>query len=169
MIEAARPRALRQLGIDADALVRATPGLVWMSITGHGVGRGVAADDVAEAAQWIGFGDDTAVAGGLSAAMREASDTIGFVGDAIGDPLSGIFAARAMAERLASGVGGRMILSMSGVVAEALASERNRDGAALNHSLRQWAAASGLPFPAVARRAASPAAALGADNGCWLR
>ncbi|MFD2430112.1 CoA transferase [Sphingobium scionense] len=55
VIAAARPRALAQLGIDADALVRDVPGLVWVTITGHG------ADG--DAAHWIGFGDDCSVAG----------------------------------------------------------------------------------------------------------
>jgi hypothetical protein len=36
VIEASRPRALEQLGIDADRIARNTPGLVWISITAHG-------------------------------------------------------------------------------------------------------------------------------------
>src|ERR1700738_4439365 len=35
VIEAARPRALEQFGIDAAQIVRRTPGLVWVTITGH--------------------------------------------------------------------------------------------------------------------------------------
>jgi crotonobetainyl-CoA:carnitine CoA-transferase CaiB-like acyl-CoA transferase len=112
VIEAARPRALLQLGIDAHALVAEIPGLVWVTITGHGI--------VGDAANWIGFGDDTGVAGGLSAAQYRATGKIGLVGDAIGDPLTGIYAARMALEQRACGVGTRLALSMSGVVAKAL-------------------------------------------------
>jgi hypothetical protein len=157
VIEAARPRALLQLGIDADGLVREVPGLVWVTITGHGA--------AGEAANWIGFGDDTAVAGGLSAALRYATGEIGFVGDAIGDPLTGIFAAETTAGALASGQGARHIVSMSGVVAEAIAGE---DPAALHRDLAGWAAHEGQPFPAVSTRPSGPAAALGADNARLL-
>lgn len=160
VIEASRPRALLQLGIDADAIVAATPGLVWLTITGHG-GTG-------EAANWIGFGDDTAVAGGLSAALEQASGKIGFVGDAVGDPLAGIVAARTIAERLTQGVAVRAVLSMSGIVATALAEERANDEPALTSDLQRWASALGQPFPAVPRRASTIARPLGADNGRWL-
>lgn len=112
VIEAARPRALLQLGINADALVAEIPGLVWITITGHGV--------TGEATNWIGFGDDTGVAGGLSAAQYRATGKIGFVGDAIGDPLTGIYAARMALEQRHRGIGARLALSMSGVVAKAL-------------------------------------------------
>jgi CoA-transferase family III len=137
VIESSRPRALLQLGIDADALVAEVPGLVWISITGHGV-RG-------DSANRIGFGDDCGVAGGLTAALREASGKTGFVGDAIADPLTGIVAARLAWDRWASGVGGRITLSMSGIVAAALAEEQARDGAGLIQELRAWAAAEGQP------------------------
>ena len=157
VIEAARPRALLQLGIDADALVRAVPGLVWVTITGHGA--------EGEAANWIGFGDDTAVAGGLSAALRKATGQIGFVGDAIGDPLTGIYAAKLVAAVLATGQGARHIVSMSGVVAEAIAGE---DRAALHRDLAAWAENKGQPLPTVAARQSGPVAKLGAENARLL-
>jgi hypothetical protein len=138
VIEASRPRALRQLGIDADALVEHVPGLVWLTITGHGV-RG-------EAANWIGFGDDAAVAGGLSAALRTATGKIGFVGDAIADPLTGIFAAHEARARLATGLGGRIVLSMSAIAAQALDETEGADPAGLTRDLEGWAAAEGLPI-----------------------
>lgn len=128
VIEAARPRALLQLGIDAEAMVRTHPGLVWVTLTGHGL-RG-------EAAQWIGFGDDAAIAGGLGRALRDATGTVGFVGDAIADPLSGIVAAATAAKALQAGHGGRWSVAMSGVVAEALAES---DPAALAAELQDWA------------------------------
>lgn len=160
VVEASRPRALAQLGIDAAALVREVPGLVWITITGHGV--------VGDAANWIGFGDDCSVAGGLSAALRDATGAIGFAGDACADPLTGIHAARMAIARCRSGQGGRLVLSMSGVVAAALAAERLRDAVALAESLGNWAEAVGRPFPAVAPRAAGHAAAFGEDNDLWI-
>lgn len=153
VIEAARPRALVQLGIDADALVREVAGLVWVTITGHGA--------AGEAANWIGFGDDTAVAGGLSAVLREATGQVGFAGDAIGDPLTGIFAANLAAAALATGHGARHIVSMSGVIAQAIAEE---DSVKLRGALTEWAAHIGVPFPKVTARESDPVAAFGADN-----
>ena len=138
VIEASRPRALLQLGLDADALVAEAPGLVWMTITGHGV-RG-------DCANRIGFGDDCGVAGGLSAALRHATGQGGFVGDAIADPLTGINTARIAWDQYASGNGARIIISMSGVVAAALAEENQRDHIALVQDLRAWAAVHGQRF-----------------------
>lgn len=160
VIDAARPRALLQLGIDADALVREVPGLVWVTITGHGI--------AGDAAQWTGFGDDCSVAGGLSAALFAATGTIGFGGDACADPLTGILAARAALEQRQRGTGARLILSMSAVVAEALKVERNTYANALDRTLQRWAAGHGQPFPALAARPTGPVAALGADNAAWL-
>jgi CoA-transferase family III len=139
VIEAARPRALLQLGIDADQLVADVTGLVWVTITGHG-GAG-------DAANWIGFGDDCGVAGGLSKALSQATGQIGFVGDAIADPLTGIAAARLALEQRRRGTGARLMLSMSGIVATALRAEQARDPGALDQSLKQWATARGMPFP----------------------
>lgn len=138
VIEAARPRALRQLGIDAGALVREVPGLAWVTITGHGV--------AGDAAGWVGFGDDAGVAGGLSRALWEATGSIAFVGDAIADPLTGLAAAGEAARMIGDGTGGRVILSMSGIVALALEESRSRDAAALARDLERWAAAVGKSF-----------------------
>jgi hypothetical protein len=160
VIEAARPRALRQLGIDADALVRAVPGLVWMTITGHGA--------TGDACDWIGFGDDASVAGGLSDALRTASGRIGFGGDACADPLTGIHAARLALERVRDGRAARMILSMSAIVAMALDSERQRDEKALMADLQAWGAAQREAFPATDVRPAGRVAAMGQDNAAWL-
>ena len=156
VIEAARPRALEQLGIHADAIVAATPGLTWVTITGHGA--------QGEAASWVGFGDDCGVAAGLCAALRAASGCPGFVGDAIADPLTGIRAAAIAWHGWASGKGGRFGLSMRGVTAEALAAARLADAPALDRALVAWAHAAGSPFPAVRRRETGRVSAWGADN-----
>ncbi|MCU1368244.1 MAG: hypothetical protein JWN39_3883, partial [Ilumatobacteraceae bacterium] len=76
VIEASRPRALRQLGVDATALDGPR---IWLSITAHG--------SIGMAAERIGFGDDAAIAGGLA-----THDELGpcFCADAIADPLTGL-------------------------------------------------------------------------------
>lgn len=160
VMAAARPRALAQLGIDADSLVREVPGLVWVTITGHGA--------EGDAAHWIGFGDDCSVAGGLSAALRRASGRIGFGGDACADPLTGIHAAHRALAQWHEGMGAHLMLSMSAVVAEAIGWERARDAAGVTTTLQRWAEAEGLAFPAVAARTTGPVAALGQDNEAWL-
>ena len=161
VIEAARPRALLQLGIDADALVSAKPGLTWITITGHGA--------QGEPANWIGFGDDCGVAGGLTHALEQATGASGFVGDAIADPLTGITAARCAWAAHSSGQGGRIGLSMSAIVAQALADERAHAPGDLETDLAHWASIAGKPCPAVERHAIQSAPrALGADNARWL-
>lgn len=138
VIEAARPRALLQLGIDAEALVRSQPGLTWVSITGHGA--------KAEAAEWIAFGDDAGVSGGLSREMQSASGAVGFVGDAIADPLTGIVAADAALRQHLSGFAARITLSMRDLVAEAIAAEKSLAPGRWQELLRGWSAMRGLQF-----------------------
>ena len=82
VIEGSRPRAMQQLGIDAEQIVREAQPRVWLSITGYGR-SGVAG-------QRVGFGDDCAMAGGLA---DETSGGPQFLGDAIADPISGLVAA----------------------------------------------------------------------------
>jgi len=160
VIEAARPRALAQLGVEVAQIVRATPGLVWITITGHGAdGR---------EADWIGFGDDCGVSGGLSAALRAASGRTGFVGDAIGDPLTGIFAALLAWERWQVGGGGRFAVAMSRVVAECLASARAKDPVALTSSLQAWSAGAGTAFPSVPRRPTGHMPTFGENTWSYL-
>ncbi len=93
VVEASRPRALEQLGVIADELMRDEGGPnVWISITGHGRDG--------DAAQRVAFGDDAAVAGGLV-----VYDELGpcFCADAIADPLSGMVAAAATIDLLQRG------------------------------------------------------------------
>ncbi|GGB99087.1 CoA transferase [Novosphingobium endophyticum] len=145
VIESSRPRALRHLGIDADVLVREVPGLVWLSVTGHGA--------TGEPANWVGIGNDCAVAGGLSRALVEITGEIGFVGDAIADPLTGIIGAREALRAYRSGEAQRIGLSMSAIVATALAEERAFDPGLLEAELRAWGEATGKRFPCIPRRA----------------
>lgn len=144
VIESSRPRALRHLGIDGDALVGEVPGLVWLSVTGHGA--------TGEAANWVGIGNDCAVAGGMARALADATGEIGFVGDAIADPLTGITGAHEALRAYESGEAQRIGLSMSAIVAMALAEERAFNAALLERELRAWGEATGKSFPRVGRR-----------------
>lgn len=161
VLESSRPRALRHLGIDADQLVREVPGLVWLSITGHGA--------TGEPANWVGVGNDCAVAGGLSRALADATGEIGYVGDALADPLTGITAALEGWRAYAPGKAVRLGFAMSAIAARALAEERAFDRAALDAELRAWGAAVGKLFPRVPYRGGlAPVRELGADTEKWF-
>lgn len=103
VIEGSRPRALQQMGIEAQAF----PGRVWLSITAYGHDQPMR----------VGFGDDAAVAGGLV-----AWDDYGpvFAADAAADPITGLFGAVAVLDRLVAG--GRWLVDLSLAHAAALVS-----------------------------------------------
>ena len=93
VITACRARALAGLGLDPIALTRRSPGLTWVGISAY-----------VRTGPWnnrIGYGDDTAVAGGL---VRRGH-TPAFIGDAIADPITGLYAAVAALRVAASGGG----------------------------------------------------------------
>ncbi|MFI6338961.1 CoA transferase [Streptomyces sp. NPDC050535] len=104
VIEASRPRALRRLGVHAERFLTARPGRVWVSVTGYG------RDD-----DRVAFGDDAAVAGGLTG--LDASGGPVFLGDALADPVTGLFAAHAAARSLARGGGELLCVSMAACAA----------------------------------------------------
>lgn len=103
VIEASRPRALRQLGLAPEQL-RHRAGKVWVSLTGYGRDMPTLA----------AFGDDAAVAGGL-VGWHEGEPV--FCADAVADPLTGVSAALAVAGSVASGGGHLLDLSMRDVAA----------------------------------------------------
>jgi hypothetical protein len=105
VIEGSRPRALEQMGIDVCEVVAAGP-RVWLSITGHG--------RTEPERNWIGFGDDAAVAGGLVTWTNGKPD---FYADAVADPLTGMTAAAAITTALE--LGGRWLIdcNLAGVAA----------------------------------------------------
>ena len=122
VIDASRPRALAQLGLDVDRLLATGP-RVWVSITGHGC--------TGEDGNRIAFGDDAAVAGGL--VVHDESGP-SFCADAVADPIAGITAAAAALEcvgrdgrwhldvgmaQLAAHLSGETLAVPSGVVATA--------------------------------------------------
>jgi len=109
VIEASRPRALAQMGIDAGALVKSTPGRVWVSITGYGRGE--------PESHWVAWGDDAAVAAG---AFGGSADAPVFCGDALADPLTGLHAAVAALAFWQGGESVLLDLSLREVTAHAL-------------------------------------------------
>jgi hypothetical protein len=96
VMEASRPRALAQMGIHAEALVKSAPGRIWVSITGYGRGE--------PESRWVAWGDDAAVAAG---AFGGTLDAPVFCGDALADPLTGLHAGLAA---LAFWQGGESVL-----------------------------------------------------------
>lgn len=105
VIEGSRPRALQQLGIEASSVARRGP-RIWASITGHG-------RDEAHAHR-IGFGDDTAAAGGL---VGRVGGEPRFIADAVADPIAGLAVAATVVQL--AGAGGRWLVDapLAGVAA----------------------------------------------------
>jgi hypothetical protein len=130
VIESSRPVALAHRGFGPR------DGQVWLRVTGHG------ADG--ERANWVAFGDDAAVSGGLVGGPD--SEPV-FCGDAIADPLTGLHAAVEVAESLRRGGGELIELSMAAVAATYAADDRTG---------QTHCTARPVPSP--------PAPTLGADN-----
>lgn len=105
VIEASRPAALARRGLGPDT-VAPRPGRIWLRITGHGT--------VGENADWVAFGDDAAVSGGL---VEYDDGAPAFSGDAIADPLTGLHAAVAVAASWERGGGELIEFSMAAVAA----------------------------------------------------
>lgn len=165
VIEATRPRALQQLGIHAEALVQECPGLTWLSITAYG--RQV------EQGNWVGFGDDTAVAAGLSWVMQQVSGAPIFCGDAIADPLTGLHAALAGWAGHLHGGGQLIALALSDVVGHCIGFKQLQDTAAWQarqQHWQNWLAQSAVDAtPVRPRFARSQAAAAGADTAALVQ
>lgn len=135
VIESSRPAALIRRGV-GPASVAPRDGRVWLRITGHGT-EGRRAD-------WVAFGDDAAVSGGLVGGSDDAPE---FCGDAIADPLTGLEAAVAVARSLSSGGGELIEMSMAAVAAMYAALPRTDE-----------------VHCTASPRLSSPASMLGADN-----
>jgi hypothetical protein len=140
VIESSRPAALARRGLGpADIALR--DGRVWLRITGHGAEGGQA--------DWVAFGDDAAVSGGLVGGTdREPV----FCGDAIADPLTGLDAALSVVESLSRGGGELVELSMAAVAATYAAGDRASE-----------TRCTATPAPS------EPASELGADNAAVKR
>lgn len=135
VIESSRPAALMRRGLSPTDVVP-RDGRVWLRVTGHGTDL--------DRANWVAFGDDAAVSGGLVCGEPDEPE---FCGDAIADPLTGLEAALAVAQSLRSGGGELIEMSMAAVAATY--AQLPRDG---------QSSCAAVPQPA---KAASP---LGADN-----
>lgn len=148
IIEASRPRALRQLGIEAEALIAGPRRPTWIALSGHGRGE--------PQEQWIAYGDDAGVAAGLTSLLHRHRGERMFVGDAIGDPLTGLHAALAAWASWLGG-GGRLIaLSLVEV---------------LQHLVQQGETFAALPAAALPRKPALQpftAREFGADTAAVL-
>ena len=103
VLEASRPRALRQLGLDTADIVAG--GTCWVSITARG-----------RDSDAVGFGDDVAAAAGQ--VVRDGDDLLP-AGDALADPLAGVAAAVAARAALAGEEAQLIDVSMLHVAAEA--------------------------------------------------
>ena len=99
VVEASRPRVMRQWGVDVDVLVES--GTVWTSITGYG--------RTGPRSSGVAFGDDAAISGGLF-----LEDPLGFVADAVADPATGLLAAVLTLAALKSGRGHLLDVSLAG-------------------------------------------------------
>ena len=104
VIEASRPRALQGLGLDRETITVVKP-QIWLSLTAYG--------RRAPMGQWVGFGDDVAISEGLL--HWAANDRPEFIGDAVADPLSGTYAALAVAHAVSLGLSGMIDLPMAAV------------------------------------------------------
>lgn len=143
VVEASRPRALEALGIDAPSVVAEGPS-VWLSITAHGRSG--------DARNRVGFGDDAAAAGG---AVLEDDEGLCFCTDALGDPITGMFAAAAVLDALAEG--GRWLLDAGMARASAAVAGTQLDATGVEPS------DPALPSPR------GHAVAMGADTEAVLR
>jgi len=164
VIESSRPRALQQLGIDAEKLVAERKGLTWISITGYG-------RDPAQAMR-IAYGDDAGVAAGLSALLYRQHGEAVFCGDAIADPLTGAHAALAAMAAWSRGGGYLLDVALQPVVNYCLGAGtipcgevvRQGDDWSLHLGQREFPV-----LPAHARAVIAPAQLLGADTDAVCR
>lgn len=160
VVEASRPRGLRQLGILAEEWVAQRNGRTWISISGYGREE--------PGGSWAAYGDDGAVAAGLSALMQQMTGLPLFCGDAIADPLTGLHAALAALASHQSGGGHLVSLALRDVVAHCISFSHPQDDVALRERWQSWdheARANGLDsIPPVARAALGRARPLGADT-----
>jgi crotonobetainyl-CoA:carnitine CoA-transferase CaiB-like acyl-CoA transferase len=164
VVESARPRALAQVGIDAESLVEEAPGLTWVSITGYGRRD--------PGAGWVAFGDDAGVAAGLAAATASPGGPPLFCGDAIADPLTGIHAGLAALACWRGGGGLLLDLALCNVAAHALAFGPTPPGATVCSSNGGWEVVAGSERAEVAspraRATQGTARTLGADSDAVL-
>jgi hypothetical protein len=152
VVTAGRARAIAGLGLDPPAVLAAAGDKVWLAITAYG---------------WesprVGFGDDTAAAAGL-VAWHPGDGEPRFAADAVADPLCGALAARAAHDAWARGGRWFVDASLAGAAASVAAPGPAR-AAGRNGG---WSIDGEPVAPPRPRRAARPAAPLGADTEAVL-
>ncbi|MDT0202708.1 CoA transferase [Nocardioides sp. AE5] len=156
VLEGSRARALRQRGIVAEDIV--ADGTSWISITARG-----------RASDTVGFGDDVAADAGLITWLDGHPVPCG---DAIADPLTGVAAAVAGAQALASPEPSLVEVSMFDVVRRALAAPGPADHDLVRRGGQWWVDDGATLFPVAeptARVSDGNAAATGADTAVVLR
>ncbi len=155
VIEASRPRALRQLGIVAEEFVSLKPGKVWARLTAYG-----------QAENRIGFGDDVGISAGLATVMERAHVEPCFVGDAIADPVNGLHLALALQASVNQGGGVVIDLSMRDVLRYAMG-DMPSDMKAI---AKEWQGIADKDATALfpMRLPEGKVKTLGADNAVWL-
>ncbi len=145
VVEGSRPRALEQMGVDAHVLTRSGPKL-WVTITGYGRDLPLG--------YRVGFGDDSAAAGGLVGWVGEAPT---FLADAVADPLTGLTVAATIAQLLEAS--GRWLVDVA--LSRVAAGASGLDGVPVRSSVSPQAPTRrvdpGAPLP------------LGRDTGTVLR
>ncbi len=155
VIEASRPRALKQLNIIAEDFVARKPGKVWVRLTAYGREN-----------NRIGFGDDIGVSAGLSTLLYKTHQRLGFVGDAIADPITGLHLALAMQASFNQGGGTVIDMSMRDVLRYAMG-DVPQD---LRVRAKNWESLTHDTDPSLypLRNVSDTAKAVGEDNKVWL-
>lgn len=155
VIEASRPRALRQLGIAAEDFVARKPGKIWARLTAYG-----------QSENRIGFGDDIGISAGLASLMETAHGEPCFVGDAIADPVNGLHLAFVIQACLNQGGGAVIDLSMRDVLRYALGDIAD-DLVSVAKDWQLLADQDAAPLYPL-REPLGIVKTLGADNAAWL-
>ena len=154
VITSARPRGLASLGLDPQHWLTKKRDGVWVQLSAYG--------STDEEANWIGFGDDTAMAAGL---VRWIDGIPIPVADALADPLTGIHAAVAAAALATQGGTHVVDIALANVAAATRTNESVIDPTQLNG---RWVVETEFGIRPVerpkARTVHGTARALGADN-----
>ncbi len=154
VITSARPRGLNSLGLDPQQWLADRPDGVWLQISAYG--------STGEEANWIGFGDDTAMAAGL---VRWINGMPIPVADALADPLTGVHSAAAVAALARRGGTHLVDIALANVAATTFLDQPLVDPVFLNG---QWVIETEFGIRQVekprARAVEKTARALGSDN-----
>jgi len=154
VISASRPRGLASLGLDPQSWLASKADGVWVQLSAYG--------STGPQADWIGFGDDTAMAAGL---VRWIDGIPIPVADAIADPLTGVHAAVGAVSLAQCGGSHLLELALADVAAATLAEPPTADPIYLNGAWQVETEFGPRPIEKPrARTVTGTARALGADT-----